>query len=912
MLIVVIGICTIIFFSVVTEWVPPPSVRPSIQEVRAARATRVAAAVAAAPVTPATCVPPSFTFGVATSAYQIEGGVQEGGRGPSGWDAFAYLPGKIGDGSNGDIASDSYHRWRDDIAALQALNASSYRFSLSWSRIMRSDGGVNEEGLRYYRTLIRALLRARIEPQVTIYHWDTPLWFEDPENFAPLANMNATTPALKQKKEWLLAAMAPNRTTFAEHMARAEREESTEVGDMLRRITAAMLPSPSANNNDSSGSGDSGGSNATAAVVDSAALNSPTLVRGWLDARIVPLFARFAQVAYKHFGQYIRQWSTINEPGTVCYVGYRFGTHAPGRCSDRNRCTHGDGVKEPWLCQHYMILAHAYAKLLYDQLYRSAAPGPGFVSAFTPLSAAAVAARGSNGTHASSDATEDDGSLDAALQDNSWRRGVHGVSYTIGIDMHIPLSLGDAVHTRSATNPLPIITREHIALAPKSEQQAAHRAIEFNVASWFDPLYWGDYPRSVRLLLGDTLPRFTPQQQRDMLSAPLDYIAINHYSSRYASQDPACLNAPPGQPPAGPHDETCVTRTEWDTRGRQIGPVADSKWLLSFPSGLPLVLDWITRRYSSVHAQMHARPRSRTDGNRGGSGEADRESRRSGIEWPERSVEWAFNTYHHSMGPAHSNSSSSSSSNVNSGGNSSTRRRADNVPLIINENGASEPGSGAPNVTPQMQLVDPFRTSFYQNYTFALFDGVRRYNLNVHAYHAWSLVDNFEWADGMNVRFGVHYLEPKTLKRVPRESARFLAEAFTDPGARWGVCQPEPDAGHAATAAGTGEGTSAQPRPAERTNPVSPPESAPAPAPAPAPAAAPAEEMGEELTEPSSPRGRSHARTRSRSRSHQPPPLTSSPSEPGSAPTRYTLPLPSAPPLPTLPRPDTTERDVDL
>ncbi|KAH7865610.1 hypothetical protein Vadar_008878 [Vaccinium darrowii] len=121
--------------------------------------------------------PPHFIFGSATSAYQVEGGWNEGGRGPSIWDAFSHTGGKIYDGSNGDIAADQYHRYKEDIDLMAKLGFGAYRFSISWSRIFPDGLGtkINEEGIAYYNNVINALLERGLQPFVTLYHWDLPL-----------------------------------------------------------------------------------------------------------------------------------------------------------------------------------------------------------------------------------------------------------------------------------------------------------------------------------------------------------------------------------------------------------------------------------------------------------------------------------------------------------------------------------------------------------------------------------------------------------------------------------------------------------------------------------------------------------------------------------------------------------------
>jgi beta-glucosidase len=124
--------------------------------------------------------PKNFFWGTATSAYQIEGAWKQDGKGESIWDRFAHTPGKIKNGDTGDVACDSYHRWREDMALMQAMNLNSYRFSLSWPRIQPSGSGTaNPKGIDYYSRLVDALLEARIRPLVTIYHWDLPQTLDD-------------------------------------------------------------------------------------------------------------------------------------------------------------------------------------------------------------------------------------------------------------------------------------------------------------------------------------------------------------------------------------------------------------------------------------------------------------------------------------------------------------------------------------------------------------------------------------------------------------------------------------------------------------------------------------------------------------------------------------------------------------
>ncbi|MDO0927578.1 GH1 family beta-glucosidase [Streptomyces sp. TG1A-8] len=124
--------------------------------------------------------PPAFLWGAATSAYQIEGAVREGGRTPSIWDTFSHTPGRTADGDTGDIAVDHYHRYRDDVALMAELGLTAYRFSVSWPRVQPTGRGpAVQVGLDFYRRLVDELLAHGIKPALTLYHWDLPQELED-------------------------------------------------------------------------------------------------------------------------------------------------------------------------------------------------------------------------------------------------------------------------------------------------------------------------------------------------------------------------------------------------------------------------------------------------------------------------------------------------------------------------------------------------------------------------------------------------------------------------------------------------------------------------------------------------------------------------------------------------------------
>ena len=124
--------------------------------------------------------PPDFLWGAATSAYQVEGAVNEDGRGESIWDRFVRQPGAIEDGSSGKVACDHYHRWPEDVELMARLGLRAYRFSIAWPRVQPGGrGAINRPGLDFYSRLVDGLLARGITPVPTLYHWDLPAALED-------------------------------------------------------------------------------------------------------------------------------------------------------------------------------------------------------------------------------------------------------------------------------------------------------------------------------------------------------------------------------------------------------------------------------------------------------------------------------------------------------------------------------------------------------------------------------------------------------------------------------------------------------------------------------------------------------------------------------------------------------------
>lgn len=162
--------------------------------------------------------PREFKWGISSASYQIEGAVNEDGRGPSIWDSFSHTPGKILNGHTGDVAADHYHRVAEDTEILRALGGQIYRFSLAWPRIFPDGTGTaNPEGVAFYDRMVDAVLEAGIEPWVCFYHWDLPQ-------------------ALQDRGGWLNREIADWLTDYAVYMA-------GKLGD--RVSTFAILNEPS-------------------------------------------------------------------------------------------------------------------------------------------------------------------------------------------------------------------------------------------------------------------------------------------------------------------------------------------------------------------------------------------------------------------------------------------------------------------------------------------------------------------------------------------------------------------------------------------------------------------------------------------------------------------------------------------
>lgn len=235
--------------------------RPAADEIPGLlRASHVPGAVPDSEISQAR-FPDGFLWGAATAAFQVEGAWDEDGKGESIWDRFAHTPGNIRGGVTGDVASDQYHRYPEDIALARQLNLTSYRFSVSWPRIQPTGvGAPNMKGIDHYSRLVDTLLDAGIRPWCTIYHWDLPQALEErggwpnrdlSKYFADYAGILAEhlgdriTTWAPFNMPWAIAFMGyaagafpPGRTSFPDFL-KAAHTLGLAQGEAIRAIRAA-------------------------------------------------------------------------------------------------------------------------------------------------------------------------------------------------------------------------------------------------------------------------------------------------------------------------------------------------------------------------------------------------------------------------------------------------------------------------------------------------------------------------------------------------------------------------------------------------------------------------------------------------------------------------------------------------
>ncbi|KAL0903737.1 hypothetical protein M5K25_028135 [Dendrobium thyrsiflorum] len=278
--------------------------------------------------------PAGFVFGVATSAYQVEGATNEDGKGDNIWDVFSRTKGNIKDGSNGEIAVDQYHRYKEDVELVAQLGFGAYRFSISWSRIFPDGFGnkVNEKGIAYYNHLIDYLLKKGIQPYATLYHWDLPYAIHE-----------FVGGWLSEKVVCLLVfpggCLPPGLPVAFPMQPPGFLCCSVTFPYWLLVPYAVLWHFPSV----------------------------LVLAVAYFSIFFGEYFALYAEVCFARFGDRVKHWMTINEPLQTAVNGYSSGIFAPGR--------RDNPYKEPYIAAHYQILAHAAAVDVYRKKFKATQGG---------------------------------------------------------------------------------------------------------------------------------------------------------------------------------------------------------------------------------------------------------------------------------------------------------------------------------------------------------------------------------------------------------------------------------------------------------------------------------------------------------------------------------------------------------
>jgi beta-glucosidase len=188
--------------------------------------------------------PQNFIWGTATASYQVEGAASEDAKGESIWDRFTATPGKIADGKDGRVACDHYHRFASDLDLMKELGLRSYRFSISWPRVIPDgSGSVNAKGLAFYERLVDAMLERGIRPFATLYHWDLPQALQDSGGWVNRATVEAFlryTEAVTRKlgdriKDW----MTHNEPWVSAYVGHLFGEHAPGLRDLRAALAAA-------------------------------------------------------------------------------------------------------------------------------------------------------------------------------------------------------------------------------------------------------------------------------------------------------------------------------------------------------------------------------------------------------------------------------------------------------------------------------------------------------------------------------------------------------------------------------------------------------------------------------------------------------------------------------------------------
>ncbi|KAM0829781.1 hypothetical protein ACQ4PT_066665 [Festuca glaucescens] len=268
-------------------------------------------------------------------------------------------------------------------------------------------------------------------------------------------------------------------------------------------------------------------------------------VGGWLSDRIVEYFALYAEACFANFGDRVKHWITINEPLQTSLHGYGIGIFAPGVCEGE--------AAEPFLAAHHQILAHAASVDVYRRKFKACLCEGEAAEPF-------LAAHHQILAHAAS--------VDV------YRRkfkAVQGGTVGFVVDCEWAEPASDKIE----------------------DQAAAARHIDFLLGWYLDPIYFGDYPESMRKRLGDRLPNFS-DKDREFIRNKIDFIGLNHYTSKFIANQPN---------PQPKEIHFCQARQieilDKRSSGEAIGERAASEWLCIVPWGIRKMINYIAKKYDN-------------------------------------------------------------------------------------------------------------------------------------------------------------------------------------------------------------------------------------------------------------------------------------------------------------------------
>lgn len=508
--------------------------------------------------------PPNFMWGAATASYQVEGGWDADGKGPSIWDTFTGTvhgapinPGMHDRGQSGAIACDSYHKSKEDVALLKRLGLSAYRFSISWPRILpngtlaMSGGAPNAAGVAYYNELIDELIQNGIEPFVTVRARGSRRCVSAcaqrtaarPLNLCvPLALACSRPPVPRALGPLVVAAVSLGFATGAPTIggplrAHAGAPRRTPARAATRRGRGCGAPLCAASSDLASTAPRCFWATRLASVCGCASACAQALLddpyshqrsagkwQGWLDPRLPAAFAEYAELCFRLFGDRVRKWLTLNEPLTFAVEG-ESGLHAPSLCNwqkEAGGCTGGPRPPAGWnvyIAGHHALLAHGLAVEAYRTKY----------------------------------APSQRGQIGIALN-GAWYEP----------------------YTHSA---------EDIA--------AAARRNEFEIGWFAQPIATGAYPEVMRRALGDRLPALTAEQAA-LLKGSSDFFALNMYSSLFVRHkpNPDDYGREGGTPVR--HESDCDCEAFPDPSW----PRSNATWLRSVPWGMRKMLLYLHTKYA--------------------------------------------------------------------------------------------------------------------------------------------------------------------------------------------------------------------------------------------------------------------------------------------------------------------------